>query len=615
MSTADGAEPPRSSPPFNLTNFESCCHFVQTQSPSVIASQLLHDQSLCRKGKGVPSLLVHCLPSSRDKIVTNAIVRALCELDNDTSKHDATGEPRSAGTGTSGHGTRIPLIVAKMRYTSIVASIKGYLVTLGDSRPEDGGDANMIQTAEEIPKHLIPTEGELHSAVKVLQYLQLPHIQHNYHPGSAPTPANVEDIEKVLGLVQSQLSRDESMKTAERKQWSGIGRRRSCYICRFFITSAHPLYPSLCHSCGEFNISSSAISLPQNLRLEGKTALVTGGRINLGFHTALRMLRCGSSVIVTSRYPQDARTKYSEETDYLRWNDRLKIVGADFRAAKDVFELVVEVKAILESWGPKKLDILINNAAQTLTDSIEKEQASIRRERILLENERDVTSGRLVAGTHYEPRVRGGQNIRYITNQRTERLVESAPRREQEEIDPLDVTTTLKSSWVQDISDIPYEDVISAHSVNTFVPFILLRELLPLLRGPPPHSSQQSRPTAFVINVSSREGIPERNITSGAKAGHHVHTNMSKAALNMLTETEAARTWKKDKISINAVDPGYMSADPMWMELVGRSGQQCPMGWEDGAARVLWPVAKGETEGIAIWGKFLKHFTQVDVSR
>lgn len=608
MSTVDDSGSPLLPPSFNLITFKSCCNFVQTHPPSVIATQLLRDQSLCRKGKGVPSLLVHCLPPSRDKGATNAIARALCELDDDTSNSTGPG-PKQVKTK---HATKIPLIVAKMRYTSIVASIKAYLASLGDFKPEDEDESNMAQTTEGIPNHLIPTEDELHGAVKVLRYLQLPHTQHNYHsPGSTSTSTNVDDIEKVLALVHSQLNRDESMKNAERKQWTGVGGRKACYICRFFTTSTHPLYPSLCHPCGEFNISSSAISSPQNLRLEGKVALITGGRINLGFHTALRLLRCGSSVIVTSRYPQDAWTKYLEEADYLQWKDRLRIVGADFRAAKDVFDLVVEVEAILESWGTQKLDILINNAAQTLTDPIEKEQASIRRERILLESSRD---NHLVAETQYEPRVRGGQSIRYLTSQRTERLVEDTLHHQQEGVS-LDVTTTFKSSWAQGISEIPYEDVISAHSVNTFVPFILLRELLPLLRGPPKSSLQGTRPIAYVINVSSREGISERNIASGTKAGHHVHTNMSKAALNMLTETEAAKTWKEDKVSINAVDPGYMSADPMWMEMVGRSGQACPLGWEDGAARVLWPVAKGEAEGVAIWGRFLKHFAQLDVSR
>jgi NAD(P)-dependent dehydrogenase (short-subunit alcohol dehydrogenase family) len=538
--------------------------------------------------------------------------------------------PSSAGSQKPG----IPPIVARMRYTSIIANIKSHLATLGNNSAAAAGRTyeGMRRTGitdDTLPQHLLPTPDDYHSALKVLRYLQLPHIQ-RFVVRPDPmleTTANVENIEKIMSSVQSQLDRDgdenilrysTSTKKRERNDKIGPGERRACYICRFWMTSAHPLYPSLCHPCGEFNIASSKISLPGNLNLQNRTAVVTGGRVNLGFHTALRLLRCGASVIVTTRYPQDTRCRYLEEKDFGEWIDRLKIVGADFRSAKDVFDLVAEVKEILKGWGTTKLDILINNAAQTLTDTLEKEQDNIRRESILLENSGAEAGGQfIVAQTQYQPRVRGGLSTQYITSERTQRLVEGTLSDSANQTNSTEISNPHKSSWVQDISEIPYEDVISAHSVNTFVPFILLRELLPLLRRPPhqPTQESQSRPTAYVINVSSREGIPERNIDSKAKAGHHVHTNMSKAGLNMLTETEATKTWKSDKIAINAVDPGYMSADPMWMEMVGRVDQVCPLDWEDGAARALWPIAKGEVDGVAIWGKFLKHFTQIDVNR
>ncbi|KAF6783474.1 hypothetical protein CMUS01_16674, partial [Colletotrichum musicola] len=64
------------------------------------------------------------------------------------------------------------------------------------------------------------------------------------------------------------------------------------------------------------------------------------------------------------------------------------------------------------------------------------------------------------------------------------------------------------------------------------------------------------------INVSSCEGIFESQLDSPAKAGKHVHTNMSKAGVNMITETEAATAWKQRKVAMNTVDPGYMSSAP-----------------------------------------------------
>ncbi|KAK2464462.1 hypothetical protein APHAL10511_003610 [Amanita phalloides] len=325
-------------------------------------------------------------------------------------------------------------------------------------------------------------------------------------------------------------------------------------------------------------------------------------------------------------------------------------MGADFRVAKDVFALVKAIVECLEEWGTGgstggtaiKLDILINNAAQTLTDSMEREEEQIRREWLLAPPDSDVREeeedvGMMVEGptsdtgnslgvagdgmvattTGYVPRLRGGQ----FESART--LIENNPFRGQ----------ARQSSWVQRMAEIPYEDVISAHSINTFVPFILIRELMPLMRRDRHHHHHQQpqqddmsvdseerkpgprKPTAYIINVSSREGLPERHIGNQPKDGQHVHTNMSKAALNMLTETEARKAWKGGRVAMNAVDPGYMSADPAWMKRVGRENEQPPLSWEDGVGRVLWAVAKGETENVPVWGKFLKHFVEIDPRR
>ncbi|CAJ2510649.1 Uu.00g062740.m01.CDS01 [Anthostomella pinea] len=135
--------------------------------------------------------------------------------------------------------------------------------------------------------------------------------------------------------------------------------------------------------------------------------------------------------------------------------------------------------------------------------------------------------------------------------------------------------TRQGSSWVQSLTEIPYEDVISAHSVNTFVPLILVRELLPLMYRRSSSESQSANADGYIINVSSREGIFERSNKSPAKNGKHVHTNMSKAALNMITETEASSTWNAHRVAMNTVDPGYMSASP---ESEDSHGGERPLG-------------------------------------
>lgn len=394
----------------------------------------------------------------------------------------------------------------------------------------------------------------------------------------------------------------------------------TCYICCMWIgRKPHPTFPAMCEPCGEFNLAGSSLSLPKSLNLSNKVALVTGARVNLGFHTALRLLRCGAKVIVTTRYPRDAAIRYRAEPDHEEWIERLSICGADFRSAKDAFALVNQVKELLthESFSGR-LDILINNAAQTLTDSVAKEEKAVQREKLLeFGGERSVPHNPLMITSHaYTARVRGvdpeSRLLKPSTNEQT-------PRRESDEgskelethMSEMQLDTPAgPSSWVQSLSEIPYEDVISAHSVNTFVPLILVRELLPLLRGEPQQDGQAS---GYIVNVSSREGIFEATATSGAKNGHHVHTNMSKAGLNMITETEAAPAWRKHRVAMNTVDPGYMSAAP---EYENAYDGERPIGWEDGAGRVLWPIAMAETgESGPIWGRFLKHYgaKRVDV--
>ena len=293
-------------------------------------------------------------------------------------------------------------------------------------------------------------------------------------------------------------------------------------------------------------------------------------------------------------------------------------MGADFRTARDAFQLVVTVKRLLDDWAQPHLHILINNAAQTLTDPVKSEVKAISRETRLS----DAPSRYLPTNEEhqYEPRLRGGTQATWVAGieardvpliEKTDEGLRAGQMTHKGLRDENDLT---KSSWGQTLSEIPYEDVISAFSVNTFVPLILCRELLPLMglmnqaaeQRPEQKPDLPSRPAGYIINVSSREGILENR---SPKTSHHVHTNMTKAAVNMITETEAENAWRR-KVAMNTVDPGYMSAAPE-----SQHKGSCPIGFEDGAARVLWPISMGEQEdGIVVRGRFLKHFGQVSAT-
>ncbi|KAF2827814.1 NAD(P)-binding protein, partial [Ophiobolus disseminans] len=517
--------------------------------------------------------------------------------DYDTPKGKAVAEHLAPIPGLS-HD------IKRLIYGNILRKVRKYL--------DNGGTSAHMEIA---PEPLAPSE--LVTALKVIAHLQEIAVIHK------DTPA-----EAITSWLEQQLTPQETAhKVSETHASSNIprlpptARKRLCYICRITITNPYPAQPSMCIPCGAFNSSSSLLSTPPKLTLPSSfTALVTGARINLGYHTVLRLLRCGARVIATTRYPRDAVVRYLDESDSADWKDRLRIVGADFRSASDAFSLVRETKSCLQAWASgddAKLCLLINNAAQTLTDSVKKEERAVHLEQQL----RDETESEvlLIEGT-YTSRVRGGALPLAIEapngslfSHGSLASVEEAAETVQELVSAsytTDLEPYSKSSWVQSLFEIPYEDVMSAHAVNTFVPLILCRELLPLMGCTDSTSPSSIKPQGYIINVSSREGIFEDRTKSTAKRGKHVHTNMSKAALNMITETEAAAAWQTRRVAMNTVDPGYMSAAPEYEDAF--DGIR-PIGWEDGAGRVLWPIALSEVEGEVIWGRFLKHYGAVQV--
>lgn len=576
-----------------LKSAAACQKFLATEDPLTIARQIRNDQEACRNGK-LPSLLVLHLQSLAPKQLDDVATELCPEISQYSQSLKIT------------------------QYSGIIGGIKAHLSNMTH---EDRLD-NLPSRAADVHKY-IPSTEHYETALKVLDFIA---SQDSYNVTTS-TP-----LEDILTAVKESRTRSASFSRHNIPQvpiFESIGRksRRKCYICQYRLTNPHSQYESLCKPCGDFNLASSNLSLQPKFRLDGKTALVTGARINLGFRTALRLLRGGAKVIISSRYPRDAALRYLAEEDSERWLDSLKIIGADFRAARDVFMLVEVVKLVLGEWdidGSGKLDILINNAAQTWTDPESKEKDAIVREEGLIP-ERSISSCKLLCVSDYSPRVGGGTHA-------TEPLIKLSQLRDQivklipdtgNEVSTTVTSTTrkedtslaiskqsVKCSWFQTLHEIPYEDIISAHSVNTFAPLILIREFLPLMGVTRSETSLPltTKSRAHIINVSAREGIFEDDPKSEHKNGTHLHTNIAKAALNMITETEAWPAWKERRVAINSVDPGYLS---MPLETEKRGGK-CPIGWEDGAGRVLWPIAVAQ-KGEAVWGRFLKDYGAYEV--
>lgn len=111
-----------------------------------------------------------------------------------------------------------------------------------------------------------------------------------------------------------------------------------CYECKKYYDKDESLigYDYHCLDCGKINYEYKM----QKANLENITILITGIRVKIGYHTALRILRNGGNVIGTTRYPNLALNNYAKEKDYEEWKDRLKIIKCDFLKIDQVYDFL-----------------------------------------------------------------------------------------------------------------------------------------------------------------------------------------------------------------------------------------------------------------------------------